>query len=296
MSKPFGLILFSIGLAVLSLASDIRAESDRTIYGKDDRREIYQEPDVRLRTLAKSVAAMIPAKSFVRTSRGKYMINAKTYQEEFHLCDTERFKDEISAADCTAFLISPDKLATAGHCVSTAADCADYRFVFDFIYETQNSTPSEVLSSNIYRCRKITVSRGSDVGPDFAIIELDRPVKNRKPLKLRTKGQVQPGENLLMIGSPEGLPLKIAGGAKVRSYSENQITANLDALGGNSGSPVFNQQTLDVEGVLVNGDDDLITLPKSQCSVSVVCPNDGCLGEGLTPIAHLKHLIKNSLI
>jgi hypothetical protein len=46
----------------------------------------------------------------------------------------------------------------------------------------------------------------------------------------------------------------------------------------------------------VNGDDDLITLPKSQCSVSVVCPNDGCLGEGLTPIAHLKHLIKNSLI
>jgi hypothetical protein len=58
------------------------------------------------------------------------------------------------------------------------------------------------------------------------------------------------------------------------------FVANLDTYGGNSGSPVFNSTTHDVEDVLVRGENDFVQ--QGGCRVSLVCPNTGCQGEDCT--------------
>ncbi|NKC16754.1 MAG: hypothetical protein GKR94_32545 [Gammaproteobacteria bacterium] len=56
----------------------------------------------------------------------------------------------------------------------------------------------------------------------------------------------------------------------VRNTHEDYFVANLDPFGGNSGSPVFNADTLTVERILVRGEQDFA--PMDGCFVSMVCP------------------------
>jgi hypothetical protein len=82
------------------------------------------------------------------------------------------------------------------------------------------------------------------------------------------------------------LPTKFADGAAVRNNQPDAFfVANLDTYGGNSGSPVFNSDTHEVEGILVRGDADFVQ--HGNCQVSLVCPTTGCRGEDCTRIAEI---------
>jgi hypothetical protein len=67
------------------------------------------------------------------------------------------------------------------------------------------------------------------------------------------------------------------------------FTANLDTYGGNSGSPVFNADSHEVEGVLVRGDTDFV--PVGMCMISAVCPMNGCHGEDCTRVTEFTGLL-----
>ena len=94
----------------------------------------------------------------------------------------------------------------------------------------------------------------------------------------------------MVMGFPEGLPLKIAGGANIRSVTSTYFTANTDTYDGNSGSPIFNVSTGIVEGILVRGDYDFDTM--NGCYVSHECPDDGCRGEDATLISRVLPYLK----
>jgi len=76
--------------------------------------------------------------------------------------------------------------------------------------------------------------------------------------------------------------LKYAAGAQVRdNQSDLYIVCNLDTYGGNSGSPVINDDDPhEIEGILVRGDTDFNQV--GNCQRSNVCPNTGCRGEDVT--------------
>ena len=57
---------------------------------------------------------------------------------------------------------------------------------------------------------------------DYAVIELDRAVINRKPLPLRKKGFPLLGTELVVVGHPMGLPLKTADGGRVAFTNEEE--------------------------------------------------------------------------
>lgn len=260
------------------------------IYGPDDRRDICDEADADKRALATATAAMIDRKFLKRDPRGGFDLLLDNYGRSLNLCEDERFFEQSVLADCTGFLVAPNLLVTAGHCITNGHDCRHSRFVFDFAYLTAGQAPTHATKSSVYRCKELIVSKNPDVGADFAVIKLDRPVIGRTPLRLRHHGRIGSGEDVLMIGHPEGLPMKIAGPAKVRSSHHRVITANLDAFGGNSGSPVFNATTLEVEGILVRGDEDFIETrgpAGEKCNRSYRCHENDCLGEDLTPIAYV---------
>src|SRR5690606_7248906 len=119
-------------------------------------------------------------------------------------------------------------------------------------------------------------------GADYAVIELDRDVVGHTPLKIRRTGSVSVGDELVVIGHPAGLPVKVAGGANVRQLQQDYFVANLDTFGGNSGSAVFNLSTGEVEGILVRGEVDFVT--RNGCRISNTCADAGCRGEDVTSI------------
>src|SRR5690606_6853870 len=126
-------------------------------------------------------------------------------------------------------------------------------------------------------CKEI-VAREYTSQQDYALVRLDRPVRNHRPLTL-AQSQSQSGDGVVVIGHPSGLPTKITDNAVVRSQKGAYFVANLDTYGGNSGSAVFNENTLEVVGILVRGAQDFRYDSQSQCYRSNVCAEDGCRGE-----------------
>lgn len=284
---------FLISITLLcSLAVSATTKQIDVIYGEDNRKDVYETTSSLYLTLARSAAGMIPNQAIQNIGNHNVRISGAPLTAQ-GICPKERFSDQISAARCSGFLIGPDLLATAGHCMTGPADCHQNAFVFDYAVTSPNQKTMILPSANVYKCKEIikTVLDNRTMN-DYAVIRLDRNVNDRLPLKFRKEGRPAIGDDLVVIGCPTGIPLKISDGAKVRSLRDTHFVANLDTYGGNSGSAVFNATTGMVEGVLVRGENDYVRDP-SGCMVSKVCTNDGCRGEDVTYSSHLEEILKN---
>lgn len=275
--------LLVLGSLLASSQAMSSAARPNVIYGDDNRRDVYEAHGAFIE-LSKSTAAMI-APSNMKLAGNAVMISAPTLQGR-GICAKERFAGQITAANCSGFLVAGNKLITAGHCIKTQADCNANKWVFDYRVESANQTQIAVPASSIYSCKRILTRALDSSSNDFAMIELDRVVPDRHPVKLRKSGRAAIGDDLVVIGHPTGLPTKIADGAKVRSLQAKYFVANLDTYGGNSGSAVFNVRTEEVEGILVRGENDYVKDP-SGCQVSNRCAMNACRGEDVTYITNV---------
>ncbi len=295
--KKITSLFLKLGLIVLALnmltSHELFAKKNlKVIYGDDNRvtPDCYKKGQ--FATYAKSVAGMVPIQNLAANDNGTISLVAPKYQDAFLLCPTERFAQEHSGMMCTGFLVAPDVLVTAGHCVQSQTACESAVWVFEY-----QKDGSPITLDQVVRCKEIIeqVLDPQTLKLDYAVLRLDRKVTNRKPLAFRKDTKVRDNEDLLVIGHPMGLPQKIADGAILRNNSEaTYFTANLDTYGGNSGSPVFNANNGLVEGILVEGEMDLVTDEVAMCNKSNVCPADGCLGEKvtrITSVAVLKKLV-----
>jgi V8-like Glu-specific endopeptidase len=288
MKKIFALTV----LASLSLSAIASEKQIDVIYGEDNRNDVFESKDSALVELSKSTAAMIGMDNLKSLSNGDVEIMAGTLESR-GICSKERFSQQISAANCSGFLVAPNVLVTAGHCIKSEYDCASYKWVFDFKVDHADQGAVNVAKSSVYSCKKI-ISRTLDQisKDDYAVIELDRKVEDRRPLTFRRKGKIAKGAGVAVIGHPTGLPTKITDGANVRSLSTKFFVANLDTYGGNSGSAVFNTKSGEVEGILVRGENDYVYDSTLGCQVSNVCKSDACRGEDVTFITNIEALKK----
>ena len=278
---------------MLLLTATVSATELKVIYGIDNRRDFFEVSDSKYTELSRSTAAMM-SKSSLITDGDVTTIKARSLKSAMNLCEGEAFAEQPAAAKCSGFLVGPDTFVTAGHCIRTQSDCDSAKFVFDFKSTHAGQTEYEVATSSVYSCKSIveTVlnSRGGDKN-DYAVITLDRKVTDRQPLKFRTTGTINAGDEVVVMGHPSGIPLKVADGGYIRDNSnEIYFSANLDTYGGNSGSAVFNATTGEVEGILVRGARDYIM--RGSCRVSNVCDEDGCGGESVTRITAVAPLMK----
>lgn len=270
-------------LAAARLAAPAAAQvQGQVIYGDDDRIDIWQAKDARLRSLADSTVALFQGGD-VTLSGENAVLTTENYGERMGLCKTEPFYEQPMGAFCSGSLVAPDVIMTAGHCVTSQDNCAGIKFVFGFAVKEKGANPSSVPAKDVYGCKELLGREQVGDGADWALVRLDRPVTGHKPLKLNKAGGISAGTPVVVIGHPAGLPTKIAGGAKVRDASKpGFFVANLDTYGGNSGSAVFNGTTGLVEGILVRGEQDYVY--NGSCRVSNKCPSDGCRGEDVTKV------------
>lgn len=270
-------------------AQSLSSYRDKVIYGDDNREEIYNSTHPHAK-LAQATAALIEDPLLNLPQDGQIQIMGKSLIEDFSLCSYERFAEQTATALCSGFLVGPDLLLTAGHCLERDGTCAKkQKWVFNYQLHSAQDKFIYVKADDIYSCAKVLESEQGHKN-DYALIRLDRVVKGRKPLALSQRPRLSKDTALFMIGHPLGMPAKITAGAHVRQENSTAFfTADLDAYAGNSGSAVFNEENGEVEGILVSGEADFLTDTRRDCQYSNVCTGDSCEGESVQKISHIKY-------
>lgn len=257
--------------------------SQKAIYGNDDRREVELVADPKARENADSVVAIFSASSVMDNGDGTSTLVTRPFGERYQLCANEPFREQPVGAYCSGFMVGEDLIATAGHCVTPQQyPVGSVKCVFGF-KQTNGVFPTRISNADIYTGVRLVKHELTATGLDCAVLQVDRKIVGRKALPIRHSPKIADGAPLYVIGHPCGLPAKYAGNAVVRDNTPiTHFVANLDTYGGNSGSAVFNGMTHTVEGILVRGEVDFVTV--GNCRVSLVCPNSGCRGEDATRV------------
>ena len=272
----------------------------QTIYEVDDRKEIFNISDPQIRRAADAVVSLFRIDNVIPLDDGTNSRIARTmFGSTYRLCPTERFQTQPCSAYCSGVLVSPDIVATAGHCVDTPSKDGPppnrIRFVFGYrMRDAQN--PQVIISNSEIYTGKETVARVfTETGPDWALVRLDRAVVGHQPVRIRRSSKIVDAQSVYIIGHPCGLPAKFADGARVKTNSNpDYFVANLDSYTANSGSPVFNRVTHEVEALFVRGELDFVIRNLSEtdtCNASLVCPTTGCRGQDCVRTTLFAHLI-----
>lgn len=210
------------------------------------------------------------------------------------LCPGQKFAEQATAGiNCSGFLIAPDLLVTAGHCVvpygktegRSTPTCDDFIWIADFAYGADGKAPAleRWPRRKIFECAEVIEGQNPDFsstefkppvfGDDYALVRLKTPVTDRAPLKMSSDFRIQ--NEIYILGYPLGLPQKLAGPARVTDGNFAKFYAtNLDAFMGNSGSPVLGRDGL-VQGILVRGYPDDFVTDQKECYTMNACDEDG---------------------
>jgi len=300
--KPTNTI--KIALLVISTLATPSLAGNKMIYGDDDRVDYYAMPE-NLKWAADSTVALWKRKSmWLDQEAATYNLATYTFGEAYGLCTGERFREQPAGAFCSGALVGEDLVMTAGHCIVTEGDCNNAAFVFGYaVHEAGGKARTEIPAGEVYTCSEIVkrqlvnVTTAEDniettvYGPDYALIKLDRKVKGHKPLAINRGGGLKKGTPLFVTGHPTGLPFKFAGNARVIKDVDGASAyfgTNLDTFGGNSGSPVFNAETLLIEGIHVRGEGGQHFIPTFEgCYTYLVRPPGTGSGGHVTKVDFL---------
>ncbi len=298
-------LFVSAALSLLPLAVPAGA-ADRMIFGEDDRVEIYQMPE-KFRAAADSTVSLWKKNSLtLDTATGEYKLAVYKFGLAYNLCGGTKFMEQPVGANCSGALVGEDLVVTAGHCVVTAADCANTKFVFGFAMNPDGSARTSVPAGEVYGCARILARENSSVttdndgesvtvqGPDYALIQLDHKVSGHKPLPVDRSAGPKKGDRVFVTGHPSGLPFKFAGNASVVRPVDPRLAyfhTDLDVFGGNSGSPVFNADTGLIIGVHVRSETGHFLPTFEGCNTYTVRPAGVGRGGEVTKIGFAAALI-----
>ncbi|TNE98122.1 MAG: serine protease [Deltaproteobacteria bacterium] len=255
----------------------------KAIYGKDGRMNPCQFTDGgKMLGLSSNVAMLVNTSQVEKVgafeNQTLYKINSQTYGEFFEsqmkepLCDSVTFKNEPAPAFCSAFLINTNgkkSILTAGHCIK-GRKLEDIKIVFSVHKEGMSFIPEDsklekemvVSESQIFKVTNIKTDTSLN-NLDIALLELDREVEAEGFAVNETGDLIREGQDMILIGHPVGLEIKLDLGGEIKSVNKESPTnrkhyfeASVDAFSGNSGSPLLDLQTQEVVGILISGNGD----------------------------------------
>lgn len=282
------MMLKTILLGILFNFCNAQAQTERVIYGDDSRLDLFEVLNPKVQAMA-DATVLITGPSKLQKAFGGYKITAKSYSSAYGICASEPFANQPTAGYCSGFLVAPDIIVTAGHCVTSEADCKKTKFIFGFAVKTKGQAEFNIANNDVVGCKKLIAREYTQDDADYAVIQLDKVITHHKPLAINRGAGPKAGDPVGVIGYPAGLPLKVAFGANVRSSvpEAGYFSANTDSYQGNSGSAVVSEKTGLVEGILVRGDRDFIMPAGMSCYVDNICDNDGCRSEDVTRISEV---------
>lgn len=261
------------------------------IHGEDERFLVNKKESSLHYKYVRAVAAQL--REPLLKENGRLNIQWKSLQKHVNLCADQRFAQLPTFSRCTGFLVAPDLLVTAGHCVNDEKDCRERQWVFT----SEMNWKSEALfvkESETFRCKKIISRKKNQFSKnDYALIQIDKTFPSRPHLNFRREGKVGIDAKTIVIGHPTGLPLMVAAvGEILENKSLFLFKTNHDTFFGNSGSPVINTETGLVEGILTDGELDYYKPEGKNCLVNKLCSHrgDDCKKENVVRITVIPEL------
>ena len=79
-----------------------------------------------------SVVSLWKASDVQDSGNGESQLQTIKFGDALNLCKEERFREQPIGAFCSGFLVGPDLIVTAGHCIKNSNDLANTRFVFGY--------------------------------------------------------------------------------------------------------------------------------------------------------------------
>lgn len=231
--------------------------STRGVFGEDDRKEATDAQG--FQDYVRATAVMIPKKYF-NNNRVYGVTLRELLSKIFNSSEFDpnmKFLDQPAVAQCTGFLIAPDVLVTAGHCIKDMETANEYYWVFDYTNSLKYHPKEkyfEVKQENIFTVKEILAAEDVDneyyTSTDYSVLRLNKKT-DRRPYRYRTSGTVANGTQVYTVGTPTGLPLKLAENSKViTTEPQTWFMSDTDVFPGNSGGPVFDPAGW-IEGILV---------------------------------------------
>jgi|GEM_PF-1737565 len=260
---------------------------DGVIYGTDSRKESLELEDARLREISRSSVALVSINGLEKVSDYTYASNGEELGTKRNLCSSERYREQRTTAFCSGVLVEKNKVLTAGHCMRNWDACSETKFVFNYERRSPHDKDPLIPSKNIYGCRRILTFVADPGVEDYALVELDRDVEGVTPQKLDFTAAAAPGEIVYAFGYPSGISKKYARGVMKSAPRKNYIRAALDVFGGNSGSPVYSQNSNKLIGIVTNGVTDYVRT-REGCNIVNNCGKGKCDGEWMYSVRALQ--------
>lgn len=227
----------------------------QVIYNDNSLKEAGATSTYAERVLLYSTAIMLKRHELNLTG-SQWQLKPYRLNQLYPICQDEPYAQESSLGFCTAVLISPKLVLTAGHCLPQGKDCENTAFMFDYFYSESSRvhTMDQVFFCKQILQREDTLRNG---GADFALIELDRVVYNRQPVKI-AKSRATNQQQIVIGGHPMGLPYKWESVKvhEIEAGPSNFFKVKSDTFGGSSGSPALDAKTGELIGILSRGEDD----------------------------------------
>ena len=261
----------------------------KTVFASQALLDLHQVTNSLHYRLAQSTAAMISNRQLVyRPHENLFFIEDAFKGDLRHICSFKEFYRQTRSSHCSGFLVGKNLLLTAGHCLASKDDCLSHSWVFGYSFKHHEQTghPIGISFRDIYRCQEV-MGRSFFFLEDFyrnhdyTLVRLDRDVENRDIFSLRFSGRMADKAQVVSMGYPRGLPLKISYGVVKDNKKRDTFRTSLMAFPGSSGSPVIDAHTGLVEGMAIRGISGGYDYDEKQgCYVSAI-PTDISLGKSV---------------
>lgn len=259
----------------------------RPVYGSDNRVEAMHG-DTMVCEIGSSVVAIFSRDQFRQNPDGSWTLLHQQRLSDLGWCGNTRFAEQPATARCTGFLIAPDLVATAGHCIDgtnnptpTGLGCDETLLVLDFKLLINGEVTTTFAEPQVFSCSESVAGRDSRLGPDWRVIRLDRTA-DRTPLSIYTGKPLSDSSEVHVVGHPLGLPMKAANEGRIRGHDNGRYRTTLDTFRGNSGSPVYaliNDRPV-VIGIMSGGEHDKAKPGSRHCDIERICGGaDNCRGQ-----------------